>query len=180
MPILTDLEDRLLHPPFDAAAYVARLPAAQAAAQRIHLLHVTAAVARSREWSVFLSILETPPHEIPTSDHPNYCSDATRRAEAMLEYPPCVYFYAGRAHPRFGNLALAFDAGVQIGRTGSVTPFDSGGFVWEPVPHIQVRLADGSVQGRIDYCHESLLSLDEWRDGFAHVLAAYFDELQDY
>ncbi|MCO6459495.1 MAG: hypothetical protein J5I93_29635 [Pirellulaceae bacterium] len=180
MPVLTDLEDRLLHPPFDAAEYRARLPAAQAAAENIHVLHVTAAFARSPEWSVFLSILGAPPHEIPTSDHPDYCSDETRRAEALLGYPPSVYFYAGRAHPEFGNLALAFDAGVQVGRIGSVTPFDSGGIVWQPDPHIQVRLADDSMQGRVDYCHQSLLSLEEWRDGLGRVLAAYFDQLQDY
>lgn len=181
MPILTDLDQRLQRPPFDAEQYQSRLPAAQSVAERIHLVHVTGALTDKEEWNVFISIVSETPHEIPTSEHTIYCSDETRQAEDALGLARSVYFYAGRAHPSFGNIAMVFGADCQQDRNGSATPFDTGGFVWQPTPHVKVRLEpNDELTERVRYCRHSELTLDQWRDAFARVLAAYFDRLEDY
>jgi hypothetical protein len=181
LPVLSNLDERLLKAPFDADNFQRRLPAAQAAAERIHLVHVAGMLNDEEKWRVFISMITDPPHEIPTSDNATYCSNATRQAEDLLGFPRSVYFYAGRAHPSFGNLALVFGSNCQRGHSGSVTPFDTGGFVWQPTPPINVRLApNDEMLHRVRYCKNSELKLDEWRDAFARTLAAYFDELRDY
>jgi hypothetical protein len=181
MPVLTDLDERLQQAPFDTNAFQSRLPLARSVAERIHLVHVTGALTHTEEWRVFISIVAEPPHEIPTSDHAEYCSDETRRSEDLLGFPRSVYFYAGRAHPAFGNIALVFDADCQQGRSGSATPFDTGGFVWRPTPHIKVRLEPSDeMTHRVGYCRDSELTLDQWRGAFARFLAAYFDEVEEY
>jgi len=94
--------------------------------------------------------------------------------------PRSAYFYAGRAHPSFGNVALAFAADCETGHTGSATPFDTGGLLH---PRRPIRLglvpADGDAE-RAQYGKDSEIPLDRWRDVFAHVLAAYFDRASDY
>ena len=181
MPVFTDIDERIQRPPFDGDAYRSRLPAAQTAAARMNLVHVTAVPHDATKWNVFVSILTNPPHEIPTSVDADYCSAPTRIAEDLLGHARSVYFYAGRAHPSFGNLALAFDSNCQQGRTGSATPFDTGGFVCQPTPHIKVRLLpNDDLPQRVAYCSGSNLKLDEWRDVFARILAAYFGELSEY
>jgi hypothetical protein len=91
-----------------------------------------------------------------------------------------VYFYAGRAHPDFGNVALVFAAGCEVDHTGSATPFDTGGLMRADRP-IRLRLvpADGESK-RTQYCKASEIPLPRWRDVFAQVLAAYFDRAADY
>jgi hypothetical protein len=128
----------------------------------------------------FDTTIQNHPHEIPTSDDPEYYSDLTRRAEDLLGVPRSAYFYAGRAHPDFGNVAMVFAAGCETGHTGSATPFDTGGLV-HPKRHIKLRLVptDGEAE-RIQYGQASEIPLDRWRDVFAKVLAAYFDKAADY
>lgn len=76
---------------------------------------------------------------------------------------------------------MVFDADCQQDRRGSATPFDTGGFVWRPTPHIKVRLEpNDGLSERVRYCQDSELALDQWRDAFARVLAAYFDKIKDY
>ena len=63
--------------------------------------------------------------EIPTSTaERNYCGDGARFAEEQVGCPPSVYFCAGRANPRYGQVALAF--GPEVERFHSAPPFDSG------------------------------------------------------
>jgi hypothetical protein len=174
MAVFTDLDGRVGSPPFDRAAYNHRLPACRAVAERMLLVHVSG---RERP---FETTIQNPPHEIPTSVDHGYCSDLTRRAEALLGLEPSVYFYAGRAHPDFGTLAMAFAPTCEAGRTGSATPFDTGGLV-HPRRFIQVRLVptDGEAE-RVEYGRSSEVPLSEWRDVFARVLAAYFPVELDY
>jgi hypothetical protein len=142
--------------------------------ERIALVHVTGGRIP------FLSVVQSSPHEILAPDHAGGSSDSTRRAEELLGSPRSVYFYAGRAHPKFGSVALAFLPGCEENHTGSAAPFDTGGLM-HPDRRIRLRLlpADGDAE-RAEYCRASRLPLDSWRDVFAQVLASHFVSRRDY
>jgi hypothetical protein len=170
MTVFSDLDNRVNSAPFDRTAYEQRLPACRAVAERVLLVHVTG---RGR---AFETTASSSSHEIPTSVDTQYYSDETRRAERLLGLPPSSYLYAGRAHESFGNVALGFAAGCEAAHSGSATPFDTGGLM-HPDRHINVRLTpdDGEPQ-RAEYTKSSEIPLERWRDVFARVLAAYFDD----
>jgi hypothetical protein len=177
MAVFTDLENRPASPPFEADAYARRLPACRRAAERMALVHVTGGKAP------FETTVGTPPYEIPTSHDHNHYSDETRRAETLLGLSPSAYFYAGRAHPDFGNVGLAFPADCELKHTGSATPFDTGGLVH---PRRYIRIRSTGAAGHDDevslviYGRASEIPLDQWRRVFASMLAAYFRSEVDY
>jgi len=166
MPVLTDLETRIQTAPFIEADFRQRLPSSSKVARATPLVHVDGR---------FEAILATPPHVFPTAESPN-----TKNAEDALGYPRSVYFFAGRACPRFGNVAIAFAPSCEEIHSGSVTPFDSGGMV-HPDKYIKVKLQpDDELPSRIQYGKESTFPLTEWRAAFAQILAAYFDSDLSY
>lgn len=175
MPVFTDLDKRVCQPPFDEKQFKQRLVSARRLAKRIHLVHVS-----GKGVMPFHIMLSENPHELPTSADENYYTDNTRNAEDLLGLPRSVYFYAGRAHPRFGNVALAFAPDCERSHAGSATPFDTGGLFYQPPPEagcaIRLRLEpDDDETTRAKYGKASVISLDAWRELFARVLAAYFD-----
>ncbi len=161
MPLLSDIDEKTL---------AARLPASSAVADNVPLVHVD---------RTMIDLIEHPPHEIPTSAMGSN-SDNTRRAEELLGLPHSAYFYAGRAHPKFGSTAFAFAAGCEVAHTGSVSPFDTGGLLSNP-PHLKLRLKpnDGEAE-RAAFGKASMLPLDQWRATFGRFLAAYFETDVDY
>lgn len=147
-----------------------RLRDSSEVAKRVPLLHVDPNL---------LELIVSPPHEI--SPNPiSGKSDNTRRAEEMLGLSASVYFYAGRAHPQFGNAAFAFPAGCEASHSGSVSPFDTGGLLSDP-PRIKVRLdpTDGEPE-RVAFGKASQVPLGQWREAFGKCLAAYFAVDLDY
>ncbi len=167
MPVFTDLDDRVREAPFDFAEYDRRLSACRKLAQRIALVHVT-----GRE-QPFETTVGNAPFEIPTSADAGYCTDHTRRAEDLLHLSRSVYFYAGRAHPSFGSVALAFTPACEMSHTGSATPFDTGGLMnSNPANQIRLRLDSDGEAERIAYGRSSEISLERWREVFGGVLAA--------
>jgi len=166
MPVLTDLKTRIQTAPFSEADYRKRLPRSEEVAKATPLVHVDGR---------FEAILATAPHELPTAESTN-----TKNAEVALGYPPSVYFFAGRACPRFGNVAIAFAPSCEAIHSGSVTPFDSGGMV-HPNKYIEVKLQpDAELPSRVQYGKASTILLTEWRAAFAEILAAYFDSDLSY
>lgn len=178
MPPLTDLAQRVAADPDWAEGYRNAFPGGQRLARAVPLVHVTGVrhgVAPDR-CVAFERLLFDEPHEIPTSDHPVYCSDATRNAEDLLGLGRSAYFYAGRACPDFGDVALAYSAECEIGHTGSVTPFDTGGLILGYIQgNMPPDLADRALFGRV-----SVILLDGWRDPFAMYIAAYFPDRVGY
>jgi hypothetical protein len=174
MAVFTDLDIRVNSAPFQKAEYDRQLPVCRKMAERIALVHVS-----GRE-KPFSTTVESPPYAVPTSDDHDYCTDVTRQAESRLGLKPSAYFYAGRAHPAFGNVALAFAAKVEAVHTGSATPFDTGGLVHQN-RYIKVRLnPTDSDDERVAYGRASEIPLHQWREVFAKVLAAYFASEADY
>lgn len=174
MPILTNLSSRIRGDRGWHRTYVNNLPLAKNVAEKIFLVHVSG----NPERAPFARLISNPPFEIPISEESyGYCSDKTRRAEGMLGLGSCVYFYAGRAHPSFGTIALAFEGRCETSHTGSATPFDTGGLADEK---IESNLSDKRPAILKYFTRHSAISLKLWRQVFAHFLAAYFSPLSSY
>ena len=174
MPLLTDLANRLKTNPTWRERYKANLATSRAVAAKISLVHVSGNPSRVS----FADLLAKVPYEIPTSDAAyGYCSDMTRAAEDMLNLGRCVYLYAGRAHPRFGKIALAFEGSCEAGHTGSATPFDTGGLANRKIIS---NLPDYKADTLKEFVARSVLDLTNWRRAFSRYLAAYFLTPRDY
>lgn len=169
MTVLKDLVGRLDSPPFNRDSFDQRHSASLSVAHGMPLVHVC-------EIKWLEPVITTAPHEFPTSRD----GGTTRQAELALGVKPSVYFYAGRACPSFGDAAFAFPPGIEVTRSGAVTPFDTGGMVSDK-KHVRVNLSptDGQIERR-QYCLESQLDLATWRAALAEFLAAYFDQDVDY
>jgi len=173
MPALTDLDDRMKDDPEWRATYDQQLPGAKLVAKRVCLVHVSGKQTRKP----FEELISTPPHEIPTSEAPDYCSDETRDCEDVFGLCRSVYFYTGRAHERFGKIALALEPKFENGHTGSASPFDSGGVF---NGSIASNLSDRSDTTLRVFAKASEIGFDQWRKEFARFLAAYFSPISDY
>lgn len=174
MPILTNLSNRLMNDPSWRRSYIANLREAKNIADKIFLVHVSGNPGRVP----FAQLISTPPYEIPTSERSyGYCSDQTRDAERVLGLGNCVYFYAGRAHPKFGKIALAFACECERRHTGSATPFDTGGLANRK---IQANLPNDRPITLRKFTRDSSICLQRWRQIFAHFLAIYFSPLSAY
>ncbi len=162
VPLLSNIDDDAIGP---------RLPDSTNAANKISLVHVDHRL---------VELIQTPPHEIPTSQSGRDSSN-TRRVERLLGLPPSVYFYAGRACPDFGNTAFAFGPECEKDRDGSASPFDTGGLLSNP-PHLMIDLSphDDSEDQRVKFGQDSVLDLQEWRTTFGRFLAAFFRKNVDY
>lgn len=166
MPVFTNLETRIQNAPFSEVEFSRRLPNSRVVSSKTPLIHVDGR---------FEIIIAKSPEEIPTAE-----ALISQKAEDALGYQRSVYFFAGRACPRFGSVALAFAPDCEAKHTGSATPFDSGGLV-HANKYIQVKLEpDDELPARIQYGQASTISLTEWRNVFAQVLAAYFDRDVSY
>ena len=92
-----------------------------------------------------------------------------------------MYFYAGRANPRYGEAALAFGPEAEAGRFHSATPFDSGSVVKaDPDRALGLDLelpadapSEEQLRARTAYCEAATVA-EHWRTTFAHWLAAYY------
>lgn len=172
MPVLTNLTARLASDSDWQDVYGRNLSQAQDAAQRIFLVHV------SGHFIPFENLFDTPPYCIPrSSESVGYCSQVSRDSEDAHGLPRCVYFYAGRACPDFGPIALAFPPAVEAGQIGSATPYDTGGLF---KGYIKWNLPDYLPATLANFTKESIFDLGEWRQAFGTYLAAYFNPLQAY
>lgn len=103
-------------------------------------------------------------------------SDRTRDAEASLGFSPSLYFYAGYAHPDFGEAVLVYEPESFDRDPGGATPFDSGGFHHG---YIRVRGVT-SARARRAYVAEHDVPLQEWRGRFSRYLAQHFESSVAY
>jgi hypothetical protein len=147
--------------------------AALRASARIPLLHVTDRLGRAG----LATLLQQ--GEIPTSaEEYGYCGPHARFVEDQIAHPRCVYFYAGRALPAYGRVALAFARAEENARLYSSTPFDSGGIVRPDAEvHLGFRLNlnPDNLANRVEYCRQSIMAPPtDWREDFARWLGAYF------
>lgn len=135
-------------------------------AAKMPLVHVTSGRAgRPMLWDIADGT-------IPTSEEQyRYCGPTTRDVELLLGFPPSVYFYAGRAHPQYGEVALAFLPEVERTVAHSATPFDSGGVAREDGRGYHFTPPAG--MSRADFARACILEAD-WRAEFARWLAGYF------
>src|SRR5579871_4422330 len=143
------------------------------AAESIPLIHVTDRVGRTSLTELLLR------GEIPTSaEEFGYCGANARFVEDQINHPRCVYFYAGRAYPSYGRVALAFNSSVENNRFYSATPFDSGGLI-RPSEELdrafRIALNPDGLPQRVEYCKASAVSPPVgWRRELARWFVEYY------
>ena len=116
MALLDKIDSRIRRDPEWKRTAKAAYKQSRVTATRIPLLHVTG----SRRFP-FLRVCTDYDGEIPTSADTDGASAATRHKEDEFGFGRSLYFYAGRAHPEYGDAALGFAPSVEEGHTGSVT-----------------------------------------------------------
>ncbi|HXD29697.1 MAG TPA: hypothetical protein VN643_01180 [Pyrinomonadaceae bacterium] len=172
MPALTDLDSRIASDPSWQSIYERNLLHAEYAAANMHLVHV------SGHFMAFEELFASGCLEIPTSDaSTGYCSETARASEQAHGLKSSAYFYAGRACPEFGPVALAFPPECEKDRKGSATPYDTGGLF---CGCIRWSLPDYDPATLAKFTEESIFDLKNWRVDFKKYLAAFFHPLQAY
>ncbi|HEX8493073.1 MAG TPA: hypothetical protein VF658_09550 [Pyrinomonadaceae bacterium] len=152
--------------------YKKSLKPAKAAAAQIYLIHV------SGHFIPFEQVLTTHSYHLPLSvESAGYCSQVTREAEDSHGLNRSLYFYAGRAFPGFGPIALAFDPSCEKKHRGSATPYDTGGLY---KGFIKWNLPDYTPSTLSKFTKDSAIDLKKWRAKFSTFMAAYFAPLHEY
>lgn len=106
-------------------------------------------------------------------------SAATRRAEAALELGDCLYFYAGYACPRFGDVVLVYEPAMADSADGGATPFDTGG-LFNGLVRVVPPL-DGEVDAvKAAFCAKHRVQLHRWRAEVVPYVTEHFVLPADY
>lgn len=89
-----------------------------------------------------------------------------------MGWTPTVYFYAGRAHPSYGDVKMAFST-ANMPQPVRVAPFDTGGMVDYPGNKYRI---DFSTLSTNSFVHQAVAECGTgtWRENLATWLAAYF------
>lgn len=101
---------------------------------------------------------------------------AARDAEVAFGFEPSLYFYAGVAHPSFGDIVLAYHPETSTQLPGSMSTFDTGGMY---LGHIHGR---GLVTAdeRAAYVKCDICTLDGWRQRASTWISDNFESVDDY
>lgn len=173
MPPLTDLENRITGSPAWQEAFSAAHQRSIEVAGKMYLTHGSNYKPKHGPARVpFLELL-LGYGVIPTSEvHHNYSGHYARAAEEAMGWTPTVYFYAGRVHPSYGDVKLAFSTD-DMPQPVRVAPFDTGGMV--PYSGNSRSITPKGFTGTtfvVQAVNEC--GTDDWRTKMAVWLAAYF------
>jgi hypothetical protein len=145
-------------------------PACPSPGEKIPLVHVTSCK----------HLVTTPiPGSFPTSAMTG--GKRTRDAEAALGLKPSVYFFAGRAHPDFGDSVFVYLPNSEAEKPGGATPFDTGAIAHGKC-HPTKLCTDSTVRTAIS---RSLIKhhryeLTTWRRRFDVYLTQRYSTPLDY
>ncbi len=95
-------------------------------------------------------------------------NQVARNAEKAFDLGDCLYFYAGYACPRFGNIVFVFEASITDGRSGNAGDFDSGGLQRELI-HFSNRPHDV-----VDWAKKHTWDLADWPRRCEHHVTTYW------
>jgi hypothetical protein len=145
---------------------------AQQSASRMPLVHVTCRA--NKAGTAISDLLDAGTHPTTAAGARTSGSDQTRLAEASIwgSGTHFVYFYAGRAHPRYGDAAFAYGPKVEAHSKGEAGPFDSGAMFNGSLSH--AKSATTTESERIHLIKSNTRVLGTWRNTFANYLDSYF------
>lgn len=98
-----------------------------------------------------------------------------RDAESEFGFAPSLYFYAGVAHPAFGDVVLVFDPEASVTLPGTASTFDTGGM------HLGLIKGKGldTPEGRRSFVVDDCCDLVDWRQR-ADAWIGQFASLDSY
>lgn len=100
----------------------------------------------------------------------------TATAEQACGIPPSRYFYAGRAFPERGEVALGYAAPAERAHTGGVVPFDTGGlYAGHLAPCNREMAEDERATIATRLINDAQRPLTKWRAGFQEFVESVFD-----
>lgn len=125
-----------------------------------------------------LRVLET----ILTSATPQwdgqFANDFVKGKQQACGWKPCVYFYAGQAHPKYGDVAFAYTPAYERNKTGLTAPCDTGGIYAGRCEPFHGKSGTDEV---VAFLQKIQVNLADWREGFADYLYDFFGEnVHDY
>jgi hypothetical protein len=98
-----------------------------------------------------------------------------KTVEEACGWDPCTYYYAGHAHPYYGDVVFAYGAAIEEGKKGLATPCDSGDlYAGEYHP---LRPAEGETYPHpqaVAFLTSHTFPLPQWRGKFARYLQDHF------
>ncbi|MBF0341528.1 MAG: hypothetical protein HQL95_11295 [Magnetococcales bacterium] len=101
-------------------------------------------------------------------------TSTARKVETTCKFSPCRYFYAGKAHPRFGTLAIAYSPEYEHQAPGEANPFDTGGiFLGHIFPFKKMPEADRITQA-CALITSTRCGIAEWRKKMEQFLHDFF------
>jgi hypothetical protein len=101
---------------------------------------------------------------------------AARDAEREFDFEPSLYFFAGIAHPAFGDVVLAYHPEPSTALAGSATTFDTGGM---HLGLIRGRNLSTSEE-RKAFVAADRCTLDAWRLRASNWIEEHFDSVDTY
>ena len=102
--------------------------------------------------------------------------EAARQAEAFFGFEASLYFYAGIAHPDFGDVVFVYEPECFEGRAGTATTFDSGGMYLGFIKGVGLE----DTERRRHYVKRDSCELAEWRDRAHAWVRGQFATVKDY
>jgi hypothetical protein len=99
-----------------------------------------------------------------------------REAEREFDFEPSLYFYAGIAHPAFGDVVLAYHPEPSTTLAGSATTFDTGGMY---LGLIKGRSLSTTAERRA-FVDADRCALDTWRARASDWIEEHFDAIDTY
>lgn len=189
MPPLEDLDGQLNSDDERRRYYEATIEEAQHLATKVPCCHVSGGLDEEAMDNFFSMLLHTSWNDLTDGG-----TETTRAAEEWLELGGhYMYFYMGRAHPQFGDIAMGFEKPEVMDdpppnyAKGAATPFDTGGFVhghieWDSTTYCDRKGLDPSDRKGCmsSFYKECEISFEAMREDFARFLASYFKPIKNY
>lgn len=102
--------------------------------------------------------------------------DVARKAELEYGFDASLYFFAGVAHPDFGDVVLAYDPERSSSLEGSATTFDTGGMFLGKIKGHSLS----TPEARRGFVESDCHGLQDWRHRTNEWIDLYFDAAESY
>ncbi len=109
------------------------------------------------------------------SDDPLFQGEA-RKVEEKCRLQPSRYFYAGKAHPDFGNIVIAYNADFDHQKRGEANPFDTGGVFLGHIHPFKNLPPEKRAKKACAVIDRTKTDIKKWRSDFDQFVLDFFGD----